>query len=332
MQAVHTQRTSADFGADQAKMVRAADYPDEWFAADGRSFRAYYICLAGGAGTECGTMMRNDVWMRLHPDMLATKHRWYCTGANAVRKRRASGAHAAPTAMQWPGPPGSSAPSMRRLRPCGAWPPVGTCGPRPPGAPTQGRSPLAPGGRPPHRGRAPAPAAPLRPLPPPSALAAARCHARARPPEATHVSWHARAVPHDGDADQAGPRGVRHRTWCLAPSPTPPWQPAAAALSRRDAEGGPLARANFDCIASEFELWGHRGSHAELRAHPRHALGHLEVSAGEGDRGLLLQGGCGGRHRRVHAHLTRARLASLVYWTFGASTQEIIPAMPFARG
>lgn len=34
MEAVHTQRAFANFGEDQARMVRAADYADDWLAAE----------------------------------------------------------------------------------------------------------------------------------------------------------------------------------------------------------------------------------------------------------------------------------------------------------
>lgn len=57
MEAIHKQREFADFGDDQARTVRATDYTDELFAAEGKSFRAYYICLAGG---RCKHSVRDD--------------------------------------------------------------------------------------------------------------------------------------------------------------------------------------------------------------------------------------------------------------------------------
>lgn len=88
LEAVHTQRVLADFGADQAKMVRAAEYTDKWFTTEGRDFRAHYMCLAGGAGTECGTMTRRDVWMRPRHDMLAKRQRFVCPVCRARYRTR----------------------------------------------------------------------------------------------------------------------------------------------------------------------------------------------------------------------------------------------------
>ena len=69
----------------QGAFYRAADYTDEWFAAEsGHAFRAYYICMAAlGYGGECGAANRSDVWERAHLDVLAPKQRWYCTECTA---------------------------------------------------------------------------------------------------------------------------------------------------------------------------------------------------------------------------------------------------------
>lgn len=48
-----------------------------WFATEGRSFRPLHPPRGGGR-TERGTLAHGDLWARLHPDMPATKQRWYC--------------------------------------------------------------------------------------------------------------------------------------------------------------------------------------------------------------------------------------------------------------
>ena len=41
----------------QDKYMRVAQYCDEWANSDAGSFRAYYICMAGGADNPCGALM-----------------------------------------------------------------------------------------------------------------------------------------------------------------------------------------------------------------------------------------------------------------------------------
>ena len=64
-------------------MMEAADYTDEWFAEEGRTFRVYYVCLVGGNEWPCGTLILSDNWDRFHTDPLANKQRWYCNVCGA---------------------------------------------------------------------------------------------------------------------------------------------------------------------------------------------------------------------------------------------------------
>ena len=59
-------------------MCLAADYSDEWFTGVMGAFNVYYICMAGGEGYECCTVIESLCWDRLHDDPKATTQRWYC--------------------------------------------------------------------------------------------------------------------------------------------------------------------------------------------------------------------------------------------------------------
>ena len=63
-----------------AKTKRAAaEFADEWFATDeGNRFRAYYVCMGGGAGNECCTVILSETWTRLHADPMVRGQRYYC--------------------------------------------------------------------------------------------------------------------------------------------------------------------------------------------------------------------------------------------------------------
>ncbi len=75
-EALHKQRAFATC-SDQAAMIRAADYMDEWWATAKSTLRTYYVCAAGGA-YPCNTVITAPTWNTLHPDPLATGQRWYC--------------------------------------------------------------------------------------------------------------------------------------------------------------------------------------------------------------------------------------------------------------
>ena len=85
-EAAYRTRAFASAGENQGALYRLADHTDEWFADDNTAFRTYYVCLAGGSVWPCATVIRSDVWQRLHPDMSTTKQRWYCTECHAKYK------------------------------------------------------------------------------------------------------------------------------------------------------------------------------------------------------------------------------------------------------
>ena len=80
-------RAFAGHGEGQADMCRAADYTDEWFNTGDRSFRCYYVCMAGtGWGTKCGHAVLSSTWGRALADPWAAKQRWHCTQRPARHK------------------------------------------------------------------------------------------------------------------------------------------------------------------------------------------------------------------------------------------------------
>ncbi len=60
---------------------KAAQYSDEWVTlkcGETGHFRAFYLCMAGGADHPCGTVILNKVWLTRHEDPLKPKQRWHC--------------------------------------------------------------------------------------------------------------------------------------------------------------------------------------------------------------------------------------------------------------
>lgn len=63
---------------DAVGMRNAADYTDQWFKHAETAFNVYYVCMAGGEGNTCNTLIQSLDWERLHDAPHATKQRWYC--------------------------------------------------------------------------------------------------------------------------------------------------------------------------------------------------------------------------------------------------------------
>eukprot|EP00969_Alexandrium_andersonii_P154018 6809285-Alexandrium_andersonii.AAC.1 len=48
-------RAFEDKGGKQGTFLAAADYDDNWFAAESSEFNVFYVCNAGPKGAECNT-------------------------------------------------------------------------------------------------------------------------------------------------------------------------------------------------------------------------------------------------------------------------------------
>ena len=88
------QRGFSKYGENQQKMRNAADYSDRWLKhKKGNTeieVNVYYVCMSGGEGHECCTVIESKMWDTLKEELEATGQRWYCGICNA-RYRPAMG-------------------------------------------------------------------------------------------------------------------------------------------------------------------------------------------------------------------------------------------------
>ena len=76
--AFNVQRGWRDKGEQQKRFIIASTFFDERFNMNGKAFRTYYVCMAGGNMNRCGTAILSAKWRRLKEDKTATGQRYYC--------------------------------------------------------------------------------------------------------------------------------------------------------------------------------------------------------------------------------------------------------------